>query len=157
MLRMPCSNVLDGILQHCTALHSASCLLPPSLSSFLPSPLFPSSLSSIHPSPLPHCSHPPLPSIPATPASPPPQATKLLKKSVKTNPSHAASWVALARIHQRTGQVLYCTILLVYARTHVHRAFMHRHLYVRVQIRTYIPTCASHSFCGRVNGACVIV
>jgi hypothetical protein len=68
----------------------AAFFLPTFVYSFLP--LFPPSSHS---------------SFPSTPTSPPPQATKLLKKSVKTNPSHAASWVALARIHQRTGQVLY--------------------------------------------------
>jgi tetratricopeptide (TPR) repeat protein len=34
-----------------------------------------------------------------------PQAMKLLLTSVKTNPKHAASWVALARLHQREGKV----------------------------------------------------
>ena len=34
-----------------------------------------------------------------------PQAMKLLTKSVRSNPRHAASWVALGRIHQRNGQV----------------------------------------------------
>ena len=34
-----------------------------------------------------------------------PQAMKLLTKSVRSNPRHAASWVALGRLHQRNGQV----------------------------------------------------
>ena len=32
-------------------------------------------------------------------------ATKLLTRSIKSNPAHAASWVALAKIHQRTGRL----------------------------------------------------
>jgi hypothetical protein len=110
-------------------------------------------------------SHPPLSSYPPHiilfPAIPtfPPQATKLLKKSVKTNPSHAASWVALARIHQRTGQVMHCTVLYCCAcmctYTCVSRAFIHRHVYGRVEIRLYISTRASPSFRRRLNGGCI--
>ena len=33
------------------------------------------------------------------------EATKMLTKSIKANTRHAASWVALAKIHQRTGRL----------------------------------------------------
>ena len=152
---MLCTDLLDGTVQYswlyCSSVKSMlhSLFLPSLIPFFLPTSfldsLLPSSFTSYYlPTPLPPSSHPPLSYHYSHLSSP--QATKLLKKSVKTNPSHAASWVALARIHQRTGQVLHFTVMLC---LYVH-AFIHGHVYVRVKIRLYIYKRASPSFWGRL-------